>query len=92
MAFHSASFEIPWTKTTKELGATVIPTARREGDPLGPVDASKNHLEVNSSILASSTFFAYKSSSGEPKNLLKNEFLHFVTESGLLLCLLFKVT
>ena len=75
----SATFDIPWTKTTKELGATIILTARRDGDPLCPVAALKNHLTINSSIPASSALFAYKTSSGEPKNLLKNEFLNFVT-------------
>ena len=75
----SASFDIPWTKSTRELGATVIVTARRDGDPLCPVTAFKNHLDVNSSIPPSSTLFAYISSSGEPKNLLKHEFLNFVT-------------
>ena len=73
----SAGFDIPWTKSTRELGATVIVTARRDGDPLCPVTAFKNHLDVNSSI--SSTLFTYISSSGEPKNLLKHEFLNFVT-------------
>jgi len=66
-------------KTTKELGASVILTARRDGDPLCPIAALKNHLDINSSIPASSTLFAYQSSSGEPKNLLKTEFLKFVT-------------
>jgi hypothetical protein len=75
----SASFDIPWTKSTKELGATVIITARRHGDPLCPVAAFKNHLDINSSIPASSTLFAYTSSSGEPINLLKHNFLSFVT-------------
>ena len=75
----SASFDIPWTKTTKELGATVILTARRDGDPLCPVTAFQNHLDVNSSVPPSSTLFAYNSSSGQPKNLLKHKFLTFVT-------------
>ena len=77
---HSANFDIPWTKTTKELGATIILMARHDGDPLCPVTALKNHLETNSSIPASSALFAYNTSSGEPKNLLKNEFLSFVTK------------
>ena len=76
---HSASFHIPWTKTTKELGANIILTARRNGDPLCPVAALKNHLDVNSSVPSSFALFAYISSSGEPKNLLKHEFLNFVT-------------
>jgi len=76
---HSASFDIPWTKSSKELSATVILTAHHHSDPLCPVAAFKNHLDVNFSIPASSTLFAYTSSSGEPKNLLKHDFLHFVT-------------
>jgi len=77
---HSATFNIPWTKTTKELGATVTLTARHHDDLLCPIAALKNHINVNSSIPASSALFAYKTSSGEPKNLLKNEFLNFVTK------------
>ena len=75
----SASFAIPWTKSTKELGATVILTVCCEGDPLCLVTAFKNHLDVNASIPPSSTLFAYISSSGEPKNLLKHKFLDFIT-------------
>ena len=73
------SFDIPWTKSSKELGTTVILTARRHSNPLCPVATFKNHLDVNFSIPASSTLFAYTSSSGEPKNLLKHDFLRFVT-------------
>ncbi|KAF8797559.1 hypothetical protein BYT27DRAFT_7265566 [Phlegmacium glaucopus] len=73
----SASFRIPWTKTTREQGATVILTARP--DVLCPVLALKNHLDINTSIPQSSALFAYKSPSGPPKNLLKHEFLKFVT-------------
>ena len=65
----SVTFDIPWTKSTRELGATVILTARRNGDPLCPVTAFKNHLDVNSSIPASSTLCAYTSPAGEPKGL-----------------------
>ena len=75
----SASFAIPWTKSTKELGATVILTARCDSDPLCPVTAFKNHLDVNASVPPSSALFAYKSSSTESKNLLKHDFLNFVT-------------
>jgi hypothetical protein len=76
---HSVSFVLPWTKSTKELGATVILTARRNGDPLCLVIAFKNDLDINSSVPSTSTLFAYRSSSGDPKNLLKHEFLDFVT-------------
>ncbi|KIJ91699.1 hypothetical protein K443DRAFT_14187 [Laccaria amethystina LaAM-08-1] len=67
------------TKSTKELGATIIVTACCHGNPLCPVAAFKNHFDINSSIPPSSTLFAYTSSSGEPKNLLKHNFLSFVT-------------
>jgi hypothetical protein len=74
----SANFRIPWTKTTKELGAAVIVTARN--DTLCPVTALKNHLDVNSAVPPSSALFAYISASGQPKNLLKHEFLSFVMD------------
>ncbi|KIM41795.1 hypothetical protein M413DRAFT_27368 [Hebeloma cylindrosporum] len=74
---HSANFRIPWTKTTKELGASVILTAR-PGSPLCPVAALKNHLTVNASVPGSSALFAYTTASGQPKNMLKHEFLEFV--------------
>ncbi|KAF8804089.1 hypothetical protein BYT27DRAFT_7225526 [Phlegmacium glaucopus] len=73
----SVSFRIPWTKTTKEQGATVILTART--DILCPISALKNHLSINTSIPQSFALFAYKPLSGPPKNLLKHEFLKFVT-------------
>ena len=57
----------------------VIVTAHRDGDPLCPVTALSNHLNVNSSVPLLSTLFASISTSGKPKNLLKNDFLKFVT-------------
>jgi hypothetical protein len=69
----SASFHIPWTKTTKELGASVVLTARN--DTLCPVAALKNHLAVNSSSDHSTSLFAYTTASSQPKILLKHEFL-----------------
>jgi len=74
------TFDIPWTKSTRELGATVILTACHNSDPLCPVTVFKDHLDVSSSIPASSTLFAYILPSGEPKNLLKHKFLTFVTK------------
>jgi hypothetical protein len=44
-----------------------------------PVAALKNHITVNNSIPGSFALFAYKTNSGEPKNLTKQEFLSFVT-------------
>jgi len=73
----SADFHIPWTKTTKELGAAVILTAWNNS-PLCPVAGLENHIAVNVSIPSTYALFAYTTSSGQPKNLLKHEFLEFV--------------
>jgi len=74
---HSAHFRIPWTKTTKQEGALVTLTARN--DTLCPRKALKNHLDVNSNVPPTSALFAYHSSSGSAKNMLKHDFLTFVT-------------
>ena len=64
----SASFDIPWTKTTKEKGATVILTKRidklaSEYD-MCPLAALKNHLDINADLPQSAPLFAFKTSSG----------------------------
>jgi len=74
----SASFHIPWTKTTKELGASVILTA--QDDILCPVTALKNHLAVNSSTNCSAPLFTYTTASSQSKILLKHEFLNFCNQ------------
>jgi len=61
-------------KTTKELGASVVLTAQHDS-PLCPVAALKNHLAINAFIPGTSALFAYMTSSGQPKNMLKHEFL-----------------
>jgi hypothetical protein len=73
----SVHFRIPWTKTTKQEGALVTLTARN--DALCPRTALQNHLDVNSDVPPTSSLFAYHSSSGGTKNMLKHEFLTFVT-------------
>ena len=73
------SFRIPWTKTTKELGSTVVLTTQTN-PTLCPVTALQNHLAINSSVPSSSALFAYTTPSGEPKNLLRHDFLKFVTD------------
>ena len=75
---HSMSFHIPWMKTTKELSASVVLTVR-DGSPLCPVAALKNHIAVNASILVTFALFAYTTPLGQPKNMLKHKFLEFVT-------------
>ena len=86
IAFHtfqdgtcSMSFRIPWTKTTKKLGAIVVLTVQANST-LCAIAALKNHLSVNSSIPSSSALFAYTTPSREPKNLLRHDFLKFVTD------------
>ena len=71
----SANFHIPWTKTTKELSASVILTARN--NILCPVTALKNHLSIDSSNNKSTSLFAYTTTSSQSKILLKHEFLNF---------------
>jgi hypothetical protein len=74
---HSAHFRIPWTKTTKEEGATVILTGRN--DVLCPCRALRNHLDVNADIPSSAALFAYRLPSGAHRNMIKHVFINFVT-------------
>ena len=65
-------------KTTKELGASVVLMAWHNS-PLCPVAALKNHIAINTSVPDNFALFAYMTSSGQPQNMLKHEFLNFVT-------------
>ncbi len=58
----SVSVRIPWTKTTKNDGASVILTAR--GDTLCPRRALENHLAINNDVPGSAALFAYRTESG----------------------------
>ncbi len=69
----SASFRIPWSKTTKEAGAAVILTARH--DALCPVAALRNHLKVNASVTKEAPLFAYAASGSSWSHLAKPAFL-----------------
>ncbi len=71
----SASFRIPWTKTTKEMGANVILTAR--SDTLCPCSALHNHLTVNSTAPTNTSLFAYLHSDGSWRHMQKARFLDF---------------
>ncbi|KIJ08907.1 hypothetical protein PAXINDRAFT_88216 [Paxillus involutus ATCC 200175] len=66
------SFHIPWSKTTKELGADISVTTRpHRTDPL---KALSLHATVNNGIPAYAPLFSYKTSSGwEP--LTKTSFM-----------------
>jgi hypothetical protein len=73
----SAHFPIPWTKPTKEQGATVILTARN--DFLCPCTALHNHLAINASVPPTVSLFTYCTGPGQWKNMLKDNFLTFIT-------------
>ncbi|KAJ3567307.1 hypothetical protein NP233_g6448 [Leucocoprinus birnbaumii] len=73
----SASFDIPWTKTTKQKGGTVILTSR--SDELCPVAAFVNHLNVNKGLPESAPLFAYKTTQGEWAALEKPDFLFLLS-------------
>jgi hypothetical protein len=74
---HSAHFRVPWTKTTKEEGATVVLTGRN--DALCPCRALRNHLDINADIPSSAALFAYRLPSGAHRNMIKHVFINFVT-------------
>jgi hypothetical protein len=72
----SASFRIPWTKTTHEEGAAVILTAR-EG-PICPVRALfLHHNIINKDRPSDMSFFSYRSASGMWTDMVKSAFLNF---------------
>ncbi|KAJ3506692.1 hypothetical protein NMY22_g17166 [Coprinellus aureogranulatus] len=79
----SASFNIPWTKTTKEKGASVTFTERPDGlagvTGICPIAALHNHLEVNddASIPPSASLFAYRQGRAW-KHMGKEVFLKYV--------------
>lgn len=57
----SVSFPIPWTKTTKEVGADISVTARNHGTC--PIVALELHLSVNTSIPSFAPLFSYQDTS-----------------------------
>lgn len=79
---NSAAFDIPWTKTTKQNGATIIVTERVDelarSHGICPIQALRNHLRVNgdSSIPDSASIFAYRSGSSW-KHMTRSDFLDF---------------
>jgi hypothetical protein len=61
-ATHSAKFHVPWTKTTKFLGADICITAISNDSC--PVLAMEHHLLSNMGLPPSSHLFAYRTASG----------------------------
>ncbi|KAM6489564.1 hypothetical protein JOM56_014983 [Amanita muscaria] len=71
----SISFDIPWTKSTKEKGGKVVLTAR--DDDLCPVAALLNHMLVNHKVPPDLPLFSYSDSSGNRLPPIKAKFLDF---------------
>lgn len=77
----SASFCIPWTKSMRELRASIILTAWP--DKLCPVAALKAHLNINSGIPLHASFFAYHTNDGvQFSNMIKDDFWNLHSVSG----------
>lgn len=74
----SASFHIPWTKTTREEGASIIVTAR--DDLLCPCTALRNHLNVNKDVPPTSSLFAYATIHKGWEHMTKYKFMDFCSE------------
>lgn len=74
----SVSFRIPWTKTTRAEGFSVVLTARK--DELCPIFAILNHLRVADPPIPFS-LFGFKSPSGSWAYMLKKDFIVFVSSS-----------
>jgi hypothetical protein len=73
----SASIRIPWTKTTKQEGGTIILTSRN--DEFCPVAALRNHLAVNKDAPSSMSFFAYLNSDGSFSHMLREVFAYLTS-------------
>ena len=69
----SASFRVPWTKTTREEGAAIILTAR--SDELCPYDALINHFRTNPNVPHSASLFAYQTASNDWEHMTKHRFM-----------------
>lgn len=73
----SVSFHIPWSKTTRAEGFSVVLTARN--DELCPVFAILNHLRVNANPPPSFSLFGFKTPSGSWTHMVKRDFLTFIS-------------
>ena len=71
----SASFRIPWTKTTREEGASIIVTARN--DQICPCTALRNHLDTNQDVPGTSSLFAYTTANSRWEHMTKSKFMDF---------------
>ncbi|KIK61827.1 hypothetical protein GYMLUDRAFT_165452, partial [Collybiopsis luxurians FD-317 M1] len=72
------SFLIPWTKTTKDKGATVVATAQNGIlATFCPFHALSKHLEANTDIPDNFSFFGYIDEHSKPQHMVKSTFLAF---------------
>ncbi|KAF5390649.1 hypothetical protein D9757_002642 [Collybiopsis confluens] len=72
------SFRIPWTKTTKEVGATVVGTAQNAHlSKFCPFQALRKHLDANACVPEQFSFFGYIDDHGIPQHMVKSLFLKF---------------
>lgn len=74
----SASFCIPWTKTTREEGASVIITAH--SDILCPYTVTRNwHLDIHKALPESASLFAHAITTIRWEHMAKHKFMGFCT-------------
>lgn len=71
-----ATFHIPWTKTTREVGADITVTGIPE--PTDPVLTLRHHLQANSSVPLEAPMFAFKTADGGWAPMTKCWFLERV--------------
>lgn len=69
----SASFHIPWTKTTHHDGADIIIT--KIDDPSDPEEAFSHHRQVNRDIPPNAPLFSYRTAGGEFAPMTRDWFL-----------------
>ena len=81
----AVSFHVPWTKTTKQVGATVTATAQTAALKLFcPFNAMQMHVRANSRIPDNFSLFAYVDDHGQPHHMVKSAFLTFCDKIWLL--------
>ncbi|KAH7868142.1 uncharacterized protein C8R40DRAFT_995890, partial [Lentinula edodes] len=71
-------FHIPWTKSTKELGADVV--ASRQPTSLCPCKAFEQHWQMNAAVPEGSSLFSFIDKSGCSQHMTKSIFLKFVSD------------
>ncbi|KAE9389717.1 DNA breaking-rejoining enzyme, partial [Gymnopus androsaceus JB14] len=74
----AVTFRIPWSKTTKELGASVVGTAQHQSlQILCPSLAIERHMAANAYVPPTFSLFAYLDDQGSPHHMVKSTFLAF---------------